>query len=554
MFSFAGEASLYRGSGRPLVRLAVLWRRGTPLVLSHVASRAREADETRLDPGRDELVRLDRLVIVAAGATFLVLMAFAGRYGYQVDELHSLDMARHLQWSYVDVPILTPLLARASLSLFGMSLVGLRLWPALAAAATVIITGLLAREFGGGRAAQGVAAVGAATAPVLLGADHIFGYTAFDLLAWAGFALVVVRIGRTSNLTSWVAAGLVLGLGLLNKQTIALFAVAVVGSAVTLGARRLVLNRWFVAGAALATLFVLPNVWWQAHEGWPTFAYTREYTRENGGGLSAIRFIVLQLFLFAPIVVGVWVAGLRFLWRSKLPMWRGLALSYGLLFVVFAATVGAQSHQLAGAYFFLIAAGAVSIERWLNDRGARLALTVGLTAVTALPFVTIVLPVLPAENIGGLYGINPAQSTTVGWPEIVRTVGDVWQSLPPAQRANAVIFAYDYGEAGAINELSGGSLRAVSGHDSLWWWGPGNPRATTVVAVAPGPKLVDDYGAQLRRLFLHVRVVATFSRPHGRTTGQSGGHVYVCTRPRRPWGDIWPELRTYRMYDTNATG
>ena len=127
---------------------------------------------------------IDRRIYLIAGATFALLMAFSSRYGFDRDELYFLDCARHLSLSFVDQPILTPLVARLSLDLFGVSLTGLRLWPSLAAFGTVVTGGLLAREFGGGRTAQLLGALGVATAPAVLGADHIMGPTAFDLLAW----------------------------------------------------------------------------------------------------------------------------------------------------------------------------------------------------------------------------------------------------------------------------------------------------------------------------------------------------------------------------------
>lgn len=140
---------------------------------------------------------LNRWVIGVGGVVFAVLMALSGRYGFHRDELYFLASARHLQASYVDQPVLTPLLAWVSLKLFGVSLPGLRVWPALAACATVVVSGLTAREFGGGRRAQLLAAVATATMPVLLAADHLAGPTAFDVLAWAGLAVIVARIGRT---------------------------------------------------------------------------------------------------------------------------------------------------------------------------------------------------------------------------------------------------------------------------------------------------------------------------------------------------------------------
>ena len=226
---------------------------------------------------------LDRRIFIVAGALFLLLMAFSGLYGFDRDELYFLDCARHLQASYVDQPVFTPLLARISLWLFGVSLPGLRLWPSSAAAATVVFGSLLAREFGGGSRAQMFAAVGVASAPAVLGADHIFGPTAFDLLAWSALAFFVARIGRTGDLRLWIPAGAVLGLGLANKHSIGFFALALTIGALASCGRRLVFNRWSAAGLVLALSFTIPDLWWQAGHEWATIAMTRALAKENGG-------------------------------------------------------------------------------------------------------------------------------------------------------------------------------------------------------------------------------------------------------------------------------
>ena len=161
--------------------------------------------------------------------------------------------------------------------------------------------------------------------------------------------------------------------------------------------------------------------------------------------------------------------------------------------------------------------------------------------------VLIVLPVLPAADIAWTYKTNPTLGETVGWPQFVQTVDAVWKTLPPRQRASAVIFTGDYGEAAAINELGPGTglPAAVSGDNSEWWWGPGNPHATTIVAVAPGPVDVTGYAGYLRRFFAHVRVAATLSNPYGLHNQEWGGHVYICTGPRQPWAQLWLRLRHY---------
>ena len=489
----------------------------------------------------------DRRVIAVGAVVFAVLLAVATRYGFHRDELYFMECARHLQASYVDQPVLTPLLAWVSLKLFGVSLLGLRMWAALAAWATVVIAGLTAREFGGGRRAQLVAAVATATMPVVLGADHIFGPTAFDVLAWAGLALVVVRIGRTGDTRWWLAAGLILGLGLANKHSVGFFAVALVIGALLSGGRRLVFNRWFLAGAAIAVAFTIPDIWWQAQHDWATIAMTRVLAQENGGLANIASWVVGQLLISALAMVVVWVAGLRFLWRSGQPLWRALAWAYAILFVFFAVTTGGKIYYLGGAYIYLLGAGAVAIDGWLAARKARLRRLLLATAITTAVAVPLVLPVLPARDLGGTEKINAVLAESVGWPQLVGSVRTVWFSLPAGQRASAIIFASNYGEASAINILGQGTglPPAVSGHNTYWWWGPGNPRATTVVAVMPGPMDGGGDAAYLSKFFTSVRAVATLSNPYGLHNQEWHGHVYLCTGPRHPWGQMWPQLRQY---------
>jgi 4-amino-4-deoxy-L-arabinose transferase-like glycosyltransferase len=490
----------------------------------------------------------DLRVVAVGGVVFALLMAFSGLYGFHRDELYFMACAQHLQASYVDQPVLTPLFAWVSLKLFGVSLPGLRLWPALAAWAVVVVAGLTAREFGGGRRAQLLAAVATATMPALLGAGHILETTSFDILAWAGLAFVVARIGRTGDCRWWLAGGLIAGLGLANKHSMAFFAVALVAGAVASGGWRLVWNRWFAAGVVIAAAFTIPDIWWQAQHDWATIAMSHVLNQENGGLGNIGTWVIGQFLMSAFAMALVWLAGLRFLWRSGWPLWRALAWAYGLLFVFFAVTTGSKIYYLAGAYVYLLAAGAVAIDGWLAARAGRLRnllIATGVTAAVALPFV---LPVLPIADIGPVGTVNGVPAESVGWPQLVATVRNVWTSLPARQRASAVLFASNYGEASAVNVLGQGTglPQAVSGHNTYWWWGPGNPSASTVVAVLPGPADGDGGGAAyLLEFFTDVRAVATLSNPAGVHNQEFGGHVYLCTGPRRPWGQMWPQLRSY---------
>jgi len=491
----------------------------------------------------------DRRVIWVGGIVFAVLMALSSRYGFDRDELYFLDCARHLQASYVDQPVFAPLLAWVSLKLFGVSLPGLRLWPALAAWATVVVAGLTAREFGGGKRSQLLAAIGTATMPALLGAGHVANTTSYAVLAWAALALVVVRIGRTGDCRWWLAGGLVAGLGVADDHSMSFFAIAVVIGALLSGGRKMIWNRWFAVGVVIAVAFEVPDLWWQAGHGWATIAMTQALHRENGGLANIGTWVAGQLGIVTLALARVWVAGLRFLWKSGRPLWKAMAWAYGLLFVLFAVTTGAQVYYLAAAYVYLLAAGAMAIETWLEARPGRFRNLLAASALTTAVAVLIVLPVLPAGDIAWTYKINPTLGETVGWPQFLRTVDGVWKSLPPRQRASAVILTGDYGEAGAINELGRGTglPTAVSGQNSEWWWGPGNSRATTVVAVMPGPVDVSTSAAtaDLRQFFTHVRVAATLSNQYGLHNQEWDGHVYICTGLRHPWAQVWPRLRHY---------
>jgi len=216
---------------------------------------------------------------------------------------------------------------------------------------------------------------------------------------------------------------------------------------------------------------------------------------------------------------------------------------------MFAVTTGAKIYYLAAAYVYLAAVGAVAIDGWLQARPGRLRNLLLATAVITAVTLPLTLPVFPPTGLGlTLANVNPDTGQSIGWPQLVRTVDAVWTSLPPTQRASAVLYADTYGEAGAINELGRGTglPAAVSSQNSEGWWGPGNPYATTIVAVAPGPGANGTgYGATLGQFFTSVRVAATLSNPDGLHNQQWGGHVYICTGPRQPWARIWPQLRHY---------
>src|SRR5260370_24857364 len=149
------------------------------------------------------------MLVATLPALKLILPLYAGRYyGYFVDELYNLALARHLAWGYVDVAPMIALLVRIEMTLFGDSLSAIRLFAAIAGAGLVLLAGAIARELGGGRFAQGFAALCVLLAPGYLALDHFINVNAFEPLCWMGCAWIVIRIINTGHDLPWLLVAL----------------------------------------------------------------------------------------------------------------------------------------------------------------------------------------------------------------------------------------------------------------------------------------------------------------------------------------------------------
>ncbi|WP_236828339.1 MULTISPECIES: glycosyltransferase family 39 protein [unclassified Blastococcus] len=476
------------------------------------------------------------LLALAAGVTAL-LLALAGRYGYHRDELYFLRAGREAALGYVDQPPLTPLLAAAMDALAPGSLTVLRLPSALAAGAVVLLTGLLAREFGGGRDAQLFAAACAAVSSILLAVGHLLSTTTFDLLSWALLSWLLVRALRDGGAV-WLVAGAVAGLALQNKVQPAFLLAGVVLGLLLAGPRSVFRSPWPWAGGALALAVWAPNLLWQAAHGWPQLALA-EAIAAGGSGTSEpwYLFLPFQLVLVSPVLFPVWMAGWwRLLRDPALARWRSFAVAYAVLAVLFLVT-GGKPYYLAGLYPLLLAAGAERALAWARRGGARarrvlvpaLALSLAASAVLMLP----VLPVgwLPATPVPA---VNYDAGETIGWPRFAAAVQRARAGLPAG--AEVVVLTGNYGEAGAVDRFAPALGPAYSGHNAYWTWGPPPESADAAVVVGLPP---DD----LTRWFGEVRPAGRIDNGVGLDNDEQGRTVWSASDRRLPWAEIWPQLR-----------
>jgi 4-amino-4-deoxy-L-arabinose transferase-like glycosyltransferase len=490
------------------------------------------------------------ILFLLALARLLLHVLANGQYGFHRDELAVLDDARHLAWGYVAYPPLTPFLGRIELILFGNSLVGLRFFAALAQCTAMLLAGLIARELGGRRGAQMIAALGTACMPFSLLAASEFMYVTFDLLWWVLLAWLVLRLVNSGNPRWWLAIGTVIGLGMLTRYTMLFCAASLAASVLATPLRRHLGSRWLWLGVAVSLLLFLPNLLWQIRHDFVYLDFVRYiHARDIAIGRSA-GFFSQQLYVNASVfTVPLWLGGLGYLLLAKdARPYRILAWLYLLPLALFALAQG-RGYYMAPTYPMLLAAGAVVFERWLALRRQTAALVsrIGmwsLLACAGLSSALIGLPLAPINSLG--WRISRAAhdnfAEQVGWPDLVDQVATIYHALPADERARTGILANNYGEAGAINlyGLALGLPRAISGVNSYWYRGYGDPPPSTLIVLGADPKA-------MRRAPADCTPAGRVSNRYKIENEETRDHpeIYLCRNLRVTWPVLWPKLRSY---------
>lgn len=484
-----------------------------------------------------------------ASTTLVILVALKillhtltnNQYGFHRDELATLDDARHLAWGYVAYPPVTPFLGRISLELLGTSLRGFRFFAVLAGAAAVFITGLMARELGGKRFAQGVAAAAVATAPLSLASSRVMQYVAFDYLAWVLLAYAVVRLLNTDDSRWWVAIGAVIGFGMLTKYTMIFFVAGVVIGVLLTATRRQLRSPWLWYGVAISLVVFLPNLVWQIQHNFISIDFlTSIHARDIRIGRTD-NFLVTQLMTGAglftlPLAIG----GLVWLLTPYGKRYRMLVCMFIVPLMLFTIAKGRNYYQ-APAYPMLFAAGSVWLERF--GRVVR-GVTWTALAANAVLGVALLVPVAPvgsvlwkaADNVGDDF------REEIGWPELVKTVAGIRDSLPSDDLAHLGVLARNYGEAGAI-DLYGGAYKlpeAISGVNSYWLRGYGDPVPQTLIVVGLSKNFLE--GA-----FDACTLAGHVTNTYGVVNEETSRHqdVFICRRLRQPWPQFWKSFRYF---------
>jgi hypothetical protein len=473
-------------------------------------------------------------VVAVAAAVGVVLTAVSGRYGYFGDELYFVAAGHHLNWGYADQPPLLPLIALLMDTIAPGSVAVLRIPATLAIVTAVVLAALLAREFGGGRRAQLLAAGAVAVSPGFLATGHLLATSTLDPVAWIAVTYLLVRWVRTRSDGLLLAAGIVTAVGLQAKFLIvALWAVAIV--AVTFcGPRELLRRRALWAGAGIAVLATIPTLVWQARNGWPQLEMGRVVAEESVYAGGMIGFLPLGFFASGLLVGSVLgVVGVVRLLRAPEHRFLGVtALGVALLFMI----AGGRPYYIAGVLPLLWAAGAARVEQVRPTAWWRWVPTWPVYAVTAGVLLMVnVLPIQPASTHADQpLQIGNFQRDEIGWPAMVADVQAAYRALPPDVARDAVVVTGDYWSYSAVQKFAP-ELPSFSFSRGAAWFGVPPEESGAVVFVGDPSTLAHAFAAVTRAGALdNDERVANLAQ---------GTPIHLMTGRQVPWAQLWESAR-----------
>ena len=482
--------------------------------------------------------------------------AFAG-YGIFRDELYYVACSEHLSAGYVDQPPFSIFLLAVSRLIFGDSIFAIRLFPAVAGAATVFLTGLMARELGGGRFAQALASVASIVSLIHIAFNSVYSMNAFDILLWASSSFILIRLIKTGDKKYWMHLGLVLGLGLLNKVSVLWLGFGILAGMVLTPERRwLKTEHPYTAGMIAFALF-LPYILWNATHGLADLEFIRNASADKYSSQTPITFLLGQIIIQNPVTLPLWLSGLVwFLISREEKRFRMFAYLFIAVILVLVVNGHSKPEYGAAAYSLLFAGGAVALERWLSApmltwmKPAYMALTVA--GIGAAPAVIGILPVESYIRYAAALGITPNTpegkrldklpqfyADMFGWEEKAAAVAKVYHALPAEDQAKCAIYGDNYGRCAAIDFYSKKYHlpKAIGGHNNYWIWGPHKYTGEVVIILGGDLKKKAE---RFETVIIADTVHTEYAMPY-----ENDLPIYVCRNLKGSLKELWPLLKHY---------
>jgi hypothetical protein len=498
------------------------------------------------------------ILLAIAAVTLLIHLLTNAGFGYFRDELYFLACSRHLAFGYVDMSPLCAWILRLQSVLFGDSLFALRLFPGIAHALTVALTGVIARELGGRGWAIALSCVAAMTAMIYLALGSFYSMNVFEPLFWMGCIYLLLRIINGASPRLWLWFGVVAGFGFLNKHSFAFFAVGIVGAMVLTAQRRHFAERSIYIGGAIAAVIALPNILWQIRHDWPTLELLRNVAQSDKNVvLGPWQFITQQVLIMNPATLPLWLGGLVWLLVARDGRrYRLLAIAYLITLAEFILMHG-KHYYLAPIYPMLLAAGGVAAERLfaIRFRWIKPAIAAAMVALAALLAPTILPVVSPEKTVAYMraIGFEPPRTETAHTAALPqhfadRLDGKRWcvpsRALTRPSRlktsgASASSARTTVRQARSTSSvLDTGLPPALSGHQNYYLWGPRDYTGEVLL-------ILDWPNGDEPEQFRYVEDLGPVDSSPWAMPFEQRVHIYLCRDLKVPLREFWPEVKNW---------
>jgi hypothetical protein len=507
------------------------------------------------------LLRGDLAIIFYLSLTRLVLHLLvnaSGGYGLFRDELYYLACADHLAAGYVDQPPFSLYILRISKTIFGDSLFAIRLVPAFAGALTVFLTGLMTIRMGGNKFAQFLACL-CSFSIITLAMNLFYSMNSIDILLWTAIAYTMLRIIQDENKKLWIIAGLLLGVGLLNKIGVLFLGAGLFVGLLLTPQRKWLATPWPYLAGIIAFVIFSPYIIWNLQHDLAHLEFIHNASASKYSSLSPVTFIKDQFMMNNPVASVVWITGLlAFFFNAHLKKYRLLAFLYLGPFIIFIVNGTSKGEYLAPAYGILWASGSIALERLTAGKRFAIALRTVLcililswTAI-ALP---MVLPILPVEKYiayAKAMGTEPSSSEAkklaelpqfyadmFGWDQKAADVAAVYNTLSEEEKQKCAIFGDNYGRCGAIDYYGAqyGLPKSIGNHNNYWIWGRRGYTGEIVIIMGGS---YEDHSPDFETVELAATSDCQYCMPY-----EDNMKIFLCRKLKVNLKEIWDEDKHY---------
>lgn len=458
-------------------------------------------------------------------------------YELHRDALLYYSLGENLDWGYVSVPPLIGVFSSIATFLFGSSVFALRFFPAIIGGLSIIMIAKIVMELKGGPIAVIIALTAFVVSPAFLRSNTLFQPVSFNQFFWLLSGYFVVKLIRTQDPRFWYHLFICWGIAFLNKYSITFFILATLAGFLLSPHRKLMLSKQFVIGGIITILIILPNLIWQYNHNWPVVHHMSELQRTQFVNVSISGFLIDQVIMNFPGLI-VWLTGLLvFLFFKQEKQFRVAALIY-LFTVLIILILRGKSYYTLGLYTTLFALGGYAVEKYYK-RYLKLGL-IPFIVILALPMMPLSLPIFSLEKMeefskpmaeftnrwedGEVHNLPQDYADMTGWGELSDIVINLYNSLPETEKQNCIIYAENYGQAGAINfrDKKDKLPSPISFSDNFLLWAPDSIKNTSMI-------YVNHEVGDIEFLFKQYQKIGQVNNKYFR---ENGVQVYYCLQPK----------------------